>query len=111
MEAKKPQKPGWKTLPEGDIIAGGGTAQEFKTGDWRSKRPVFIPEKCIHCLTCWVYCPDNAIIVKDGKVIGYDYEHCKGCGICEHECPVKGKAIKMVPERESKPECKEGGKT
>ncbi|MFP3216806.1 MAG: 4Fe-4S binding protein, partial [Vulcanisaeta sp.] len=25
-----------------------------------------------------------------------DYDHCKGCGICAHECPVK--AIKMVPE-------------
>jgi len=110
MEQKKPIKPGWKTLPEGDVIAGGGTANDFKTGDWRSKRPIFIPEKCIHCLTCWVYCPDSAIIVKDGKVVGYDYDHCKGCGICEHECPVKGKAIKMVPERDAKPECKEGGK-
>jgi len=107
---EKKTKPGWKTLPEGDVIAGGGTAQEFKTGDWRSKRPIFIPEKCIHCLTCWVYCPDSAIMVKDGKVIGYDYDHCKGCGICEHECPVKGKAITMSLEREAKPECKEGGK-
>ena len=96
------RKPGWKSLPEGDLIIGGGTAKEFKTGDWRSKRPIFIPEKCIHCLTRWMYCPDAAIIVKDGKVIGYDYEHCKGCGICEHECPVKGKAIKMISEKEAK---------
>ncbi len=96
------EKPGWRSLPESDLIIGGGTARDFKTGGWRSMRPVFIQEKCINCLTCWAYCPDSAIIVKDGKVVGYNYDHCKGCGICEHECPVKGKAIKMVPEKEAR---------
>jgi pyruvate ferredoxin oxidoreductase delta subunit len=95
------KKKGWKTLPPGDYLAA-GTAKEFKTGDWRSQRPVWIPEKCIHCLTCWAYCPDSAIIVKDGKFVAFDYEHCKGCAICFQECPVKGKAIKMVPEKEAK---------
>ena len=99
---KKVKKPGWKELPEGDLIVGGGTAVEFKTGDWRSRRPVLLKEKCINCLNCWVYCPDSAIIVADGKVVGYDYEHCKGCGICYHECPVKGKAIMMISEKEAK---------
>ena len=55
----------------------------------------------INCLFCWIYCPDSAIEVKDGKIVGMDYEHCKGCGICESVCPVKPeKAIKMVKERE-----------
>jgi pyruvate ferredoxin oxidoreductase delta subunit len=59
-------------------------------------------------MICWVYCPDSAVIVKDGKVQGFDYDHCKGCGICAHECPVKveahavtgkpGKVIQMVEE-------------
>lgn len=103
MAAKKIEiKPGWKKLPHGDLIIGGGTAKEFKTGDWRSKRPVLIPERCINCLTCWMYCPDSAVIVKDGKVVGFDYDHCKGCGICAHECPVKDKAIKMISEKEAK---------
>ena len=104
MDAKKAKqkKPGWKELPQSDLIIGGGTAKEFKTGDWRTKRPVFILEKCINCLACWVYCPDAAVIVKDGKVVGFDYEYCKGCGICAHECPVKGKAIIMLSEREAK---------
>jgi pyruvate ferredoxin oxidoreductase delta subunit len=102
MAAEKIRKPGWKDLPEGDLIIGGGTAAEFKTGDWRSRRPVLLKDKCINCLTCWIYCPDSAIIVKDGKVEDYDYDHCKGCGICYHECPVKGKAIKMIPEKEAK---------
>ncbi|MFA6078496.1 MAG: 4Fe-4S dicluster-binding protein [Candidatus Omnitrophota bacterium] len=102
MAAEKQEKPGWKKLTKCDLIIGGGTAKEFKTGGWRSKRPVLIPGKCINCLTCWMYCPDSAIIVKDGKVVGYNYDHCKGCGICWNECPVKGKAIEMVSEKEAK---------
>ena len=102
MEEKKKGKPGWKELPEGGLIIGGGTAKEFVTGGWKKEMPVLIPEKCIHCLTCWIYCPDSAVIIKDGKMIGFDYEHCKGCAICMHECPVKGKAIKMISAREAK---------
>ena len=98
----KQKKPGWKELAQSDLIIGGGTAKSFKTGDWRTKRPVFIPEKCINCMACWVYCPDAAVIVKDGKVVGFDYEYCKGCGICAHECPVKGKAIIMISEKEAR---------
>ena len=98
----KNKKMTWKEVPPGSVIIGGGTAEEFKTGDWSSKKPIHDSAKCINCLFCWAYCPDNAIIVKDGKVVGIDYEHCKGCGICEHECPVKGKAIKLVAEDEWK---------
>jgi pyruvate ferredoxin oxidoreductase delta subunit len=47
-----------------------------------------------------VYCPEGSIIVEDGKVIGIDMKHCKGCGICAKECPEKIKAIKMVNENE-----------
>ena len=89
------KKLGWKELPEGDILEA-GTAKNFKTGDWRSMRAVFHPEKCIQCFICWVNCPDSSIIIKDGKVIGIDLDHCKGCGICAQECPQK--AIKMVEE-------------
>jgi len=49
---------------------------------------------------CWIYCPDSAILVEDKKVKEIDLEHCKGCGICAEECPVK--AIKMVPEGEAR---------
>ncbi len=93
------RKLGWKELPDADSIEA-GTSAEFKTGDWRSQRPVFHKENCIHCLTCWVVCPDAAIIVEDGKVTGYDYDHCKGCGICANECPVnKGKGKDDVSKR------------
>ena len=93
MEEKKP---GWRDLPRGDILEG-GSSLKFKTGNWRSIRPVHIPEKCIHCHLCWIACPDSAVKVKDGKFEKIDYDYCKGCGICAHECPKD--ALEMVPER------------
>ena len=87
-------------LELGGLIGKGGTAQEFKTGDWRSIKPAHHPENCINCLFCWIYCPDTAVFVKDGKMAGFDLSECKGCGICAHECPGKKgvKAITMEPE-------------
>ncbi|MGI6083482.1 MAG: 4Fe-4S binding protein [Limnochordia bacterium] len=89
---------GWKELPWGGIIPTGGTARDFKTGGWRSNRPIWDSEKCISCMTCWIYCPDMSIEVEDGKMVGIDYDHCKGCGICAEVCPPRVKAITMKPE-------------
>lgn len=94
------QNAGWRDLPMGGIIPEGGTAVEFKTGDWRAERPIWSEEKCIHCLTCWINCPDTAILVKDQKSLGPDYDFCKGCGICAKVCPPKVQAITMVREGE-----------
>ena len=80
-------KKGWKEIPIGGVIAKGGTAEEYNTGDWRTFKPVRDESKCIHCMFCWVYCPDSSVLVKDGKMTGFDYEHCKGCGICASVCP------------------------
>jgi pyruvate ferredoxin oxidoreductase delta subunit len=88
-----------KELPLGDVLDA-GTACQFITGGWRSERPVWNKEKCIQCMLCWVSCPDSSIEVTDGKVSGIDLEHCKGCGICAKECPVKPvKAILMEAEK------------
>ena len=88
----------WKEIPPGGLILEAGNAEKYKTGGWRTYRPVWDEKKCINCLICWVNCPDSAILVKDGKVTGIDYDHCKGCGICAKECPSKIQAIKMVKE-------------
>lgn len=92
-------KEGWKALPEGDVLEA-GTAINFETGDWRSEKPVFHKERCIDCKICWIYCPDTSITLDENKrVSGIDYAHCKGCGICSYECPVKPeKAITMEKE-------------
>jgi len=87
---------GWKDIPIGGLILEPGNAINYKTGSWRTFKPIRDEEKCTHCLLCWIYCPDSSIIVEEGKVKGIDYEHCKGCGICSTQCPVN--AIKMIEE-------------
>ncbi|MGB9709935.1 MAG: 4Fe-4S binding protein [Thermodesulfovibrio sp.] len=91
---------GWKSIPPGMVILEPGSALKFKTGSWRAFKPRWIEENCIQCLLCWLYCPDNAVKVKDGKRMDFDYDYCKGCGICARECPGKkgNKAIVMEEE-------------
>ena len=36
----------------GGNIYNAGNAKEFKTGDWRSTRPVFLSDKCKQCGLC-----------------------------------------------------------
>ena len=88
QKAKASKLKNWKELAIGGLILEAGNAAEYKTGGWRTMCPVHDPKKCINCMLCWIYCPDSAILVKDGKVTGIDYDHCKGCGICARECPV-----------------------
>jgi len=84
----------WSQTPIAGAMFQPGSAVEYRTGDWRVKtKPVIDHEKCIMCLFCWIFCPDSSIIRGD-KSVEVDYEHCKGCGICSTECPVK--AIAMV---------------
>jgi Pyruvate/2-oxoacid:ferredoxin oxidoreductase delta subunit len=40
---------------------------------------------CRECNNCLYFCPDICVSVKDGKY-EFDYDYCKGCGICSHEC-------------------------
>jgi pyruvate ferredoxin oxidoreductase delta subunit len=89
---------------EKKIIGGvlkGATSKEYKTGNWKYKKPVWDSKRCVQCMICYVYCPDNCILIKkdkDGRVkrSETDLEYCKGCGICEKVCPVK--CIKMEDE-------------
>lgn len=90
--------PAWTDLPAGGIIVTPGSAAAYETGDWRQQRPVWDFDRCVHCLICWVMCPDAAIIVEDGKVVDLDVRHCKGCGICAQVCPPRHQAITMIEE-------------
>jgi 2-oxoacid:acceptor oxidoreductase delta subunit (pyruvate/2-ketoisovalerate family) len=52
---------------------------------------------CFECDNCYGVCPDNAVIkLGPGNRFQFNYDYCKGCGICVSECPCG--AIKMVPE-------------
>ncbi len=57
---------------------------------------------CFECDNCYGVCPDNAVIkLGPGKRFEFNYDYCKGCGICASECPCG--AITMVPERRMNP--------
>ncbi|MEK6777318.1 MAG: 4Fe-4S dicluster-binding protein [bacterium] len=88
----------WKEIPTGGVIEEAGNADNYVTGGWRTYKPVLDEQKCIHCLVCWISCPDTAIEVKDEKMTGFNLKHCKGCGVCADVCPKKVQAITMVQE-------------
>ena len=52
---------------------------------------------CFECDNCYGVCPDNAVIkLGPGKRFEFNYDYCKGCGVCAEECPCG--AIEMRPE-------------
>ena len=52
---------------------------------------------CFECDNCYGVCPDNAVIkLGPGLGFNFNYDYCKGCGICAAECPCG--AIEMVAE-------------
>ncbi|NHJ19817.1 MAG: pyruvate ferredoxin oxidoreductase [Candidatus Lokiarchaeota archaeon] len=72
-----------------------------KTGTWSSKKPIIDLEKCIpvksgkpSCFNCWLYCPEAVVTRTIPPKI--DLEYCKGCGICQMECPVKAISMEEV---------------
>jgi NADPH-dependent glutamate synthase beta subunit-like oxidoreductase len=52
---------------------------------------------CSLCENCYTFCPDSTVLMKDGEeTVEIDYEFCKGCGLCAHECP--SHFIEMIRE-------------
>jgi len=52
---------------------------------------------CFECDNCYGVCPDNAVIkLGPGKRFQFNYDFCKGCGLCAAECPCG--AIEMAAE-------------
>lgn len=88
----------WKDLEVGCIVTQPGSASGYKTGDWRSQRPIFNYDKCTDCGLCYVYCPEGCIRLNADGRFEPDLFYCKGCGICAREC--RPGAITMVEEGE-----------
>ena len=91
---------GCVALPGGSLV--------YKTGAWRTNKPVFKHDKCIGCRGCELVCPEGCVfenpekkhmVEKLKREMGdrdFDPDYCKGCGMCAVACPVND--IDMVPE-------------
>jgi NADPH-dependent glutamate synthase beta subunit-like oxidoreductase len=79
-----------------EIVTGLGKAQAVREG-----QRCFSCGNCLACDNCWTLCPDAAVLktaeaAKDGSHYVFDYDYCKGCGLCAHECPCG--YIEMIDE-------------
>jgi 2-oxoacid:acceptor oxidoreductase delta subunit (pyruvate/2-ketoisovalerate family) len=85
-----------------DIVRRQSTFEEVVTGLDESTalyeaRRCLSCGNCFECDNCYGVCPDNAVIkLGPGKRFQFNYDYCKGCGICVAECPCG--AIKMIAE-------------
>jgi pyruvate ferredoxin oxidoreductase delta subunit len=77
----------WKDFNIGCIVTEPGNAVAYRTGDWRSQRPVYDFNRCLKCGMCQLYCPEGCIIMNKEGYFEADLYFCKGCGICARECP------------------------
>jgi len=88
----------WKDLNIGAIVSEPGNASQYKTGDWKSERPIFNTARCIKCGICYIFCPEGCIEPDAEGYFDANLFYCKGCGICARECWPE--AITMMPEEE-----------
>ncbi len=86
----------WQDIPLGCIVTSPGNAAEYKTGDWRSDRPIWNKDRCIKCGICSLFCPEGCVASDSEGYFEADLYYCKGCGICARECWTE--AIKMESE-------------
>jgi 2-oxoacid:acceptor oxidoreductase delta subunit (pyruvate/2-ketoisovalerate family) len=71
--------------PRGFQEVNRGLAQEAA---WDEAKRCFNCGVCNQCELCLIFCPDVAILRSaDGTGFDIAYEYCKGCGICNAECP------------------------
>ena len=90
------EKPTWKELPLAAVITEPATSENYRTGDWKTLKPVVDKKACIKCATCYTFCPEAAYEEDDYGYFNPNYDYCKGCGICSVECP--SMCIQMVEE-------------
>lgn len=89
-----PKQKNWKEIPPAGICW--KSSKEYLTGDWKTYRPIRDPDKCTQCMLCVIFCPEGAAQWKEeDKTIKFEYNFCKGCGICANECPTDAIEMKM----------------
>ncbi|KAB7662795.1 NAD(P)-binding protein [Sutterella seckii] len=91
-----------KIRPQLDIVRRQTTFEEVLEG-LTEENALFEARRCMscgncfECDNCYGVCPDNAVVkLGPGRKFRFNYDYCKGCGICANECPCG--AIEMVRE-------------
>ena len=91
-----------KIRPQLDIVRRQPTFEEVLEG-LTEENALFEARRCMscgncfECDNCYGVCPDNAVVkLGPGRKFRFNYDYCKGCGICANECPCG--AIEMVRE-------------
>jgi len=89
VEKKTEKKAGKSAIPinKGAVVLEPGSTMKYKTGEWRTFIPIINSAKCIKCGKCWMTCPDAAIFKAEDGTFRINYTYCKGCLLCEKECP------------------------
>ena len=64
----------------------GAEVEALASAGCAEARRCFQCGRCNVCNTCWFLCPDAVVLQKNGE-IEFDYDYCKGCGVCAEECP------------------------
>ncbi|MFA6457860.1 MAG: 2-oxoacid:acceptor oxidoreductase family protein [Patescibacteria group bacterium] len=93
--------PGWRDMPLGAAIQNPGSSRHYATGNWSHQTCEWTKSTCINCQLCWPVCPHDAIIVKDGKMLGIDATKCTACGLCVVACPTRPKSLKIISKQSS----------
>jgi len=86
----------WRDMEVGCVVTSPGSAVQYRTGDWRSQRPIWNYDRCIKCGICYLFCPEACVNLNPEGDFAADLYYCKGCGICARECWTQ--AITMVEE-------------
>jgi pyruvate ferredoxin oxidoreductase gamma subunit len=86
---------GYLDAPIGGIILdpGNSIAKNLSTSR-QGFLPAYDPDTCVHCGICDIVCPDLCFVWSDNgggepavRLLGIDYNYCKGCLKCIDACP------------------------
>ena len=91
--------PNWRKMPTAATIDDAGNSRNYSTGNWSRESCEWTKSTCIDCKLCWPVCPHDAIIVKNGKMVGIDESKCTACGLCVGACPTRPKSLKIIPKK------------